>query len=232
MIAVDCHSPRFPPGLLTFLRFSFFRSENLLQSAPDQDGLVATKNFAQALERHLYKTAPSFEAFADQSTLQSRLRLVTVALLRRKMRKAQRNERPAVLMRLMGPRNYKKAKDLVEEVRAMRLDRTSQSCPCSSTSPTCSLGGSSSIKAQETLPEPLRRLFFGTHLVSAFGTAPVDKLASLDWPALMQQASENILRYRHWESQQQTSSGIPSFSETHEASRSSDSDLDQKVTAV
>lgn len=151
---------------------------------------------AKVLEQHLYKTAPSFREYADLDSLKSRIRLVTVSLLRRRLKKRQQPTRDESLQQVLGVDRFNQVKNLVCEVKMLRLERLASEC---SSSFCCRQKRRDyttlSSKSQETISWPLRCLFFKTTLVEAFESAPVNRIAELNWDAMMEEARLNIQSY-------------------------------------
>lgn len=176
---------------------------------------LPSAKLAIAVERHLYSTSRSIQAYADKKTLNSRLRLVLVTLSRRRMSRAQRSQRHAVLRKKMGEKLYKEVIDTIAQIQTLRLTRIARDCP-SCQGGSCTLRSTGNvqvrvIEAQTRPPSPVRRLFFETRLCPAFETAettPVDQPRDLDWTTLVQQAKKSLHDYKQWESVKETESTL------------------------
>jgi len=158
----------------------------------------ASPSFAQAIEKHLFNTAPSFSAYANPATLNSRLRLVTVALLRRRSRKSQKLHRESILKNKLGEQNHREAVNLIEQIQKYKVRLVAKDCAACNLDGTCS-PIDSGIKAQKVAPNAIRRLFFQTRLVTVFDSLPLACLEQQDWPALMEEATSNIRIFQEWE---------------------------------
>jgi hypothetical protein len=100
----------------------------MLSQTNQQHDEFPISKLAHALEQHLYKTAPSFRDYADLKTLKSRIRLITVTLLRRRLRKRQKPTRDESLHQVLGKERFVQVKDLVSEVKRLRLERLASEC--------------------------------------------------------------------------------------------------------
>lgn len=172
--------------------------KKLAQTIKQEDSPLP--KLAEALEQHLYKTAPSFREHADSKTLGSRIRLVTVALLQRRAKKNQKLTRGDVLKQVLGKERCLEAAELVQEVKMMRLQRLSRDCPnCNDGSFSISDGNNPIFEAQESVPVPVRSLFFNTALVQAFETTPPERIPQLEWETMMDEARLNVQNYKMWD---------------------------------
>ena len=173
----------------------------MLSQSSEYDGSHINQ-LAQSLEQLLFKTAPSFREYADTKTLKSRIRLLTVSLLRRRMRKRQLQTRAEALRATLGVERLAEASTLVHTVKQLRLARTSRGCrQCESEDDALCTSREENISpfaAQEQLPSPVRSLFFETALVDAFDSAPAERMPHLDWETMIDQARCNIHRYSSW----------------------------------
>jgi hypothetical protein len=178
-------------------------SEMMLLQTNQQHEDFPVDKLAQVLEQHLYKTAPSFRDYADIKSLKSRIRLVTVALLRRRLKKRQQPTREESLQQELGEERFGQVKKLVLEVKRLRLELMASECSSSvccrqkQRDETC--GRTLSAKSQELISWPTRCLFFKTTLVESFETAPVHRIPELNWDAMIAEAHLNILNYNGWD---------------------------------
>lgn len=172
------------------------------QTIESDDSPVPT--LAKALEQHLYKTAPSFREYADSKTLNSRLRLVTVALMARRRKQQQKLSRTDMLQQVLGEERFQEAAQLSKQVRMLRLQRLVRDCPKCKQDGTCPIDGGSlsnnvPFTAQGTVPEPVQALFFKTELVQAFDTTPAELIRMINWEDLLDEARSNMERYQEWD---------------------------------
>lgn len=165
---------------------------------------MASSNFVDALEKHLYRSARTIEAYADKSTLNSRLRLVTITLLRRRRNKTEKEVRSHVLKQTLGA-SYPEAVALVQRIKQLRSQRLQQDC-AQCTERGCSLLSNSArintIAPQQRLPPPVRALFFDVALVNAFEGAQAQRIPNLPWAIMIEQAEGVIHQYTEWNSQE------------------------------
>jgi hypothetical protein len=179
--------------------FGPLHSEKMLSQKMKEETSPLPK-LAEALEQHLYKTAPSFREYADCQTLNSRIRFVTVALLRRRAKKNQNLTRGDVLKQILGKERCLEATKLVQDVKMMRLGRLAICCPKYKAGLRSISGGKNdSFEAQEAIPVPVRSLFFNTALVQAFETTPVERIPLINWDTMMEEARFNVQNYNEWD---------------------------------
>jgi len=172
---------------------------------------------AQAFEERLYKTTPSFREHTDSKTLSSRIRLVTVALLRRRAKKNHKLTRGHVLKQVLGEERCLEAAELVQEVKLLRLQRLARDCPkCKDEACSISNGKNPPFEPQESIPVPIRSLFFNTALVQAFETTPTERIPQLDWDTMMEEARLNVQTYEEWD-QEASLPGYSSQSDSNDA---------------
>jgi hypothetical protein len=141
---------------------------------------------AKILEEMLYRSASSFDEYQDLSTLESRIRIVVMVKLQRRMQtKNSKAFRTKVLQRCLQS-NYLKASELV---RAIQLAKNEKVATMKCT------GGACSRPFQENFPFVVRNLFFDTALIDAFEKTPVQRISSLDWDDLIDTAEKNFKAY-------------------------------------
>ena len=171
----------------------------MLSQSGEHDGSPINQ-LAQTLEQLLFKTAPSFREYADTKTLKSRIRLLTVSLLRRRMKKRQGQNRGEVLEATLGVKRLAEVTTLVQDVKQLRLERTSQGCLQCEGNALCTLPTerTAPFAAQKQIPSSVRSLFFETSLVHAFDSAPLERLPQLDWETMIDEARNTIRRYNDW----------------------------------
>jgi hypothetical protein len=171
----------------------------MLSHSGEHDGCKVIQ-IAQSLEQLLFKTAPTFRDYANTKTLKSRIRLLTVSLLRRRLKKRQIPSREEALKSSLGAELFLEVWQLSREVKLLRLNRISLNCQSCRGNEMCTLPSERPLpfKAQEQLPVPVRSLFFETDLVQAFDSAPVDRIPQLDWKTMIEQARNSIRLYNDW----------------------------------
>lgn len=203
--------------------------KKLQNTMTDEDFPLST--LADALEKHLHKIAPTFREYTDSKTLNSRLRLVTVALLRRRRKEQQRTSRLDVLIQVIGEEQYREAAQLVSQVKLLRLQRLARDFPRCAKDGTCEISGGSfntPFEAQDKVPEPVRLLFFRTQLVQSFENAPSERIPVIRWNDLLEEARSNMERYREWDQE----NNDPSVRYGDESSESAHSAESLHTTAV
>lgn len=156
------------------------------------DSQQDTEAAAKVLEEMLFRSANTFSAYQDMSTLESRIRIVVTVKLQRRMMQAKRNitARQQALQKCLQEANYSKAANLVQEIQLAKNKKVA-TMKCSGGQ--CSRGGPS---FKENFPLAVRNLFFNTALIDAFEKAPVQRLSSLDWDTLIQVAEKNLDEYK------------------------------------
>ena len=163
----------------------------------DKDARKVSSDFAQAIEKHLFRTATSLKAYADPSTINSRLRLVCVALQRRRLQKTQKLQRSSVMKQALGDARYDETMNLLAQIRDLKVEFVSQSCSKCTMKGGCERADTR-LQAQRVVPERIRRLFFNTRLVTVVDAASMDQLLNQDWDALIEQALANVHFYQSW----------------------------------
>lgn len=181
--------------LTRYVSFDLHSEKRLEQAEQELDHYYPVTTLAQLLENHLFSTAPSFEAYADQGTLNSRLRLITVALLRRRLRRGQKHLRSNVLKAHLGLLKYNEVMQLVHTIKALQFARVSISCASCPREGPCD---ASSIPAQRALPAEVRNIFFNTHLLRAVESVAVERIPLLPWDMMIGNAKANIRAYQDW----------------------------------
>ena len=150
---------------------------------------------AKKLEALLFHNAPCFEVYADESTIDSRIRLAAIALVsRQRLRKAQeKKDQRQALMKALGEDMYHQVCDTVRAVQDLRL-RGAASCRCTTTCCQKKIH----IPGQRVMPPPVRNLFFETNLIDAAENTPLDKISSVDWKSMVVEAQENMKAFHKW----------------------------------
>lgn len=191
---------RLPSHLLSFL--CVYSEDKLDRKIADEEAPLPKAKLAQALEQHLFKTAPSFREYSNSTkTLDSRLRLVLTSLLRRRLRKAQKVLRIDVMRQHLGEEGYHTVEQLVHEVKQLRLERLSRDCAKCNRDGSCPLRPGHNAFFSGAVPQPVRELFFNTSLMQSFEYAPAEKISELDWFSMIEQTRTNIQRYNEWGSE-------------------------------
>lgn len=169
-----------------------------------------TLELAKALENHLYKRSPTFKAYADKSTLNTRLRVVTSAVLKRRLSKKSKSQtrtkmmgsRPIAIKKMVGDATkYAKICHLANQVRSLRLQHCAKACG------SCQVGVCSINRNQEHLiqagtkvPTAVRELFFDTPLLVALEKTPLNLIPELDWDEVMKSTTLIMNAYQEWSS--------------------------------
>jgi hypothetical protein len=145
-----------------------------------------TRLGAKVLEEMLYRSTSSFYEYQDLSTLESRIRIVVMVKLQRRMQtKNSKAFRTKVLQRCLQS-NYLKASELVRAIQLAKNEKVS-TMKCT--------GGTCSLPFRENFPLVVRNLFFDTALIDAFDKTPVERIPSLDWNGLIDIAEKNFKAY-------------------------------------
>mmetsp|Transcript_29857 Transcript_29857/g.45788 ORF Transcript_29857/g.45788 Transcript_29857/m.45788 type:complete len:293 (+) Transcript_29857:120-998(+) len=173
-----------------------------------EDVKLQNQKLAESLEKHLYRTAPTWDFYADMSTFESRVRLITCRVMKRRERKKQiEPPRLEVLKNTLGSEKYQKVTKLVNEVRAIRFKRCTEACSSCQGS-ACALPKATQekpIPGNQEIPLPIRRIFFDEKLVDAYEKANVGTVATLDWDRMIQAAQTTIEEYGAWQRKEQHS---------------------------
>ena len=191
--------------MLKFFEFLRKIRETMLSHKGEHDGMPVNQ-LAEALERHLFKTAPSVRHYADVKTLRLRVQLLTVALLRRRLKQRQTPTRSETIKQCLGFEKFEEISELVKTIKHMRLIHIADGCQTCNGNQSCSLSLNSSNKkgseqrltGQERIPVPVRLLFFEMAIVEAFENTPVERIPELPWDEMIQQAHTNIQIYQEW----------------------------------
>mmetsp|Transcript_2125 Transcript_2125/g.2976 ORF Transcript_2125/g.2976 Transcript_2125/m.2976 type:complete len:298 (-) Transcript_2125:190-1083(-) len=174
----------------------------------DDNSKLQTQKLAVSLERHMYRTAPTWDYYADMTTFETRLRFITCRVMKRRERKKQGDTpRLEVLQNVLGFGKYQEATNLVNEVRAIRFKRACFGCQGSA----CVLQNPTNLKAipgNQEMPVAIRALFFDLKLVDAYEKANVDTLSKLDWDSMIQAAQNNIQEYKAWQKEKLSQTSI------------------------
>ena len=147
---------------------------------------------AESLERKLFQSSTSFEAYSNLSTLDERIRILITIQLQRRMNKSNRRDRIQTLTTIMGAEMYSRIEELVKEIKLIKNQKVA-TMKCSGDS--CS----ASFVKDGNFPEPVRNIFFNTGLLDAFERSPLDKAAQVNWDTLLATASQNMKAYLEWE---------------------------------
>jgi hypothetical protein len=169
-----------------------------------------TLKLAKALENHLYKRSPTFKAYADKSTLNTRLRVVTTAVLKRRLSKKSKSQthaqmvgsRPIAIQKIVGDSTkYANICHLANQVRSLRLQHCEKACG------SCQMGVCSINRNQEHLiragtkvPKAVRDLFFDTPILVALEKTPLNLIPELDWDEVIKSTVQIMNAYQEWSS--------------------------------
>ena len=114
-----------------------------------------------------------------------------------------------MLKKVLGEERCLEAAELVQEVKLLRLKRLARNCPGYKGKPGCiSDGKNPPLEKQESVPAPMRSLFFNTALVQAFETTPTERIPQLDWDTMMEEARLNVQTYEEWDQE----ASLPGYS--------------------
>ena len=165
-------------------------------------------SIAKALEEKLYSTSKSNQTYCDMSTLDERIRVLVTAQLQRRLLKKCRENRTQQLKEIVGLPRYKIVYDLVQDIKIQKNEKVA--------SMECLGGGSSTLynnmndptppmtaktcsrPFKETLPLPVRKLFFETKLVEVFEKSPISSAKLVNWDELIHEAKTNLEKYLEW----------------------------------
>jgi len=176
----------------------------------DSSSSINNEELAKALENHLYRRAPNFKAYADKSTLNSRLRVLTLAVLRRRLKNKSKttpktmgeNRLIAIKKSVGDTEKYSKICQLANKVRSLRLQHCATACgSCQRTGGVCPMASAQSerfVQAGSKIPPPVRNLFFDTPLLVALEKTPLDRISEFDWDESMKNTEQIIETYQEW----------------------------------
>jgi hypothetical protein len=100
-------------------------------------------------------------------------------------------KRDELLKEALGKERYTTASQLMLEVKEFKHAMLTRKCLFK-----YKIGSSS---GQQSIPYPVRLLFFQTSLIKSYETASLDSVTSLDWNSMIAQAKQNIQSYKEWE---------------------------------
>eukprot|EP00980_Cylindrotheca_fusiformis_P001808 scaffold408_cov71-Cylindrotheca_fusiformis.AAC.9 len=143
---------------------------------------------AKVLETMLYRSAPTFTAYQDMSTLESRIRTVVTVKLQRRMQTKNKVSIRRQALESSLQTNYKEASDLVQEIQLVKNKKVATM--------KCTQEGICTRPFRENFPPVVRCLFFETALIDAFEKTPVNRLSSIDWENLICTARKNLKAYQ------------------------------------
>lgn len=123
------------------------------------------------------------------STLNERLRGLMTTMVRRRMCQSAKQQRTQILQNTMGRTRYFKASDLVRDIRMAKMNQV-MALRCD--------GDMSSRTFGMNLPPVVRNLYFETSLVHAFEQYGLERLPTVDWDRLIEQAELNLLEFQRW----------------------------------
>jgi hypothetical protein len=165
----------------------------LPNNAPEQ-----LQRMAAHLEQRLYQSAPTFGDYCNTTTLETRLKVVMKAMKSRLMHKQKRISngklRIQTLKRRLGTDMHAKTESLVQKIKYEKNELVGSSCA------KCHFkeGPGASAFSAKTLPRPVRALFFQTPMVDAFDNYGPQRLETVDWEGMSDQAERNLEAYYEW----------------------------------
>mmetsp|Transcript_26686 Transcript_26686/g.47421 ORF Transcript_26686/g.47421 Transcript_26686/m.47421 type:complete len:295 (-) Transcript_26686:89-973(-) len=166
--------------------------QRLNQKCPNDSSEQILKT-AKRLEEMLWKKAQNTKSYSDVTTLTERLRALMTIMVRRRMCDSAKRQRGQILIETLGATRYAQVRDLVKEIRLAKMKKVA-SLKCNGT--VCGRTFSTN------LPPVVRSLYFETALVQAFEKYPVERLATLDWDMLIEQAEQHLLEFKRWEAEE------------------------------
>jgi hypothetical protein len=182
----------------------FYSQQILHQKNPtvDDDNISTSMTYrlADDIEKQLFRSAQSFRHYADASTFKSRLLLASMTLIRRRIKKSQKQSRQEVLQQVLGNERFLVVQQIVQIIKDLKIQALMKGSL--NTAIQSAKQKESSIpmmKAQGNIPQPARSLFFNTAIVTSFETASVSLIPSLDWDSMIRDAQENIKAFKEWE---------------------------------
>jgi hypothetical protein len=152
---------------------------------------------ACALEKRLFLTSTSLNAYSDLSTLDLRLQLIFVAAWRRRQQKNRGTERSDALQAHLGAGKYMKVLELVNKIKMLQFNEIMQYWESCAHSGYCE-SKASSLFAQKAMPEAIRKLYFDMCLLKAVETTPIEHFPYLSWDTLIEEARSNMRSYEEW----------------------------------
>ena len=109
--------------------------------------------------------------------------------------------RADVLVKILGQAKYKEIKNLLFEIRLIKMKKVATFCGTHRCAPRGLPVYTAAKTFDQQLPKVVRQLYFETPLVDSFEKYPLEKLAHLPWQDLVNQAQSNLLAYQLWELQ-------------------------------
>jgi hypothetical protein len=192
---------------------SFSRTKRLkeTQKKTGSNSSSNSRNIALAakqIEARLFVTASSMEEYRDPSTLRDRFHQMVTYMLERRLQKAEaaaaKSASPAyrlkVLSSIVNPEVSRQAFFLVKQIEFLQVGKPTQrerslGPPTATTrvvSPSFHLGG------QQTVPKPVRDVFFEASIVRAFYFTPLERLKDIPWKRLIASTRREIREYHEW----------------------------------
>jgi hypothetical protein len=179
--------------------------------------------FAKRLEEILFKTSKTVELYADTQTLDRRLQALMAAMQKRK---AKATESPAaqrrssqssttaagkrspadprkreVLRHLLGQEMMTRVFKVLAEIKLIQLGRKVTAGKPYNPIPVCTRNGCSMMVpcvGDDTVPPPVRNLFFKTAIVAAYEKSTPEQLPKLPWDQLLAQGEARLAAYHEW----------------------------------
>jgi len=168
---------------------------------------------AKVMEKILFQQATSLEDYLKgcrNHNLEQHLKLAAARLLERKLQKADayvqvkaQSRRTALVQALGGDKaKFHQVESLVHLIKLLRTGATVQQhvSPSPSFRTTIVVEDDDDLQSS-SLPSddcPVRALYFGTPLVTAFDLSPIEDLSGLCWDQLMSAAEHNVREYGVW----------------------------------
>ena len=196
-----------------FVFFFFYYREQRSKERQNNKNLTTSLVQAKAIERLLFARARSLEGYLsclDDLHLKLQLHSILTALLGRKLRKAEAEDeansrRSALIKSLGGNDRYEQVSCLVNAVKLLRTGQAPASPSLQSVGLLHSLNHSVKLTSYSPASDPVRRLYFGTSLVTAFDLSPIEDLDGIFWDKLITEAEDIVHDYRVWMNSQQMS---------------------------
>lgn len=176
---------------------------------------------AHRLESILYKTSPSLEAYANESSAMERVRTILTHKHAKKISQAAASfsattkvndsanksfgeKRIEILQEMLGPQKMDEMRDQINQIRAIRSTSTSWAGILRAASSGGSATGDQEKKPSVVkMPKEVDAIYFHTHLIEAYAhvsstSGPLDpgRVSMYDWLYLISEAKANVSAFR------------------------------------
>lgn len=195
--------------------------QEMTKSDSDPRMQTSLGKLSKVFEAKLYKCAPSLDAYSDQNTLESRIRILAMQLGKRveDNQKFSTEERRKALESRLGKALHRQVSDLVEKIKWIRCNsfhelRSKEESE--SGLPSCS-GGSclslpkicSSKTGSSDIPLPMKEIYLNIRLMDAISMVYSAKskesvlayISTIRWDDLINDAIEKVSNFEFWKSQ-------------------------------